>query len=137
MMEKKKVLFVCTNNSVRSQMAEAILNSFYGERYEAFSAGSAPTEVNPMTTSVLKEIGMDMSNHYSKGLDLYKDDKFDYVITVCDRAKESCPYFPNGKKRLHKSFRDPSLLKGSPEDIVEGFRKLRDEIKKWIEKKFK
>ena len=136
-MEKQKVIFVCTNNSVRSQMAEAILNYFYGDRYEAFSAGSAPSQVNPMTTLVLKEIGIDMSHHYSKGLDLYKDDKFDYVITVYDRAKESCPYFPKGKERLHKSFRDPSLLKGSPEDMIEGFREIRDEIKKWIERRFK
>jgi arsenate reductase (thioredoxin) len=118
-------------------MAEAILNNIYKDRYEAFSAGSAPTQVNPITKLVLQEIGIDISSQYSKGLDLYRNDKFDYVVTVCERAKESCPYFPNGKKQLHKSFCDPSLEKGTPGDIVEGFRKIRDEIKKWIEKKFK
>jgi arsenate reductase (thioredoxin) len=135
-MEKKKVIFICTHNSIRSQMAQAILNYFCGDRYEAFSAGSDPAGVNPITVSVLQEIGIDSSGHYSKGLDLYGNDKFDYVVTVCDRAKESCPYFPNGVKKLHKSFSDPSLLPGSPESIVAEFRKSRDEIRNWIEKEF-
>lgn len=133
---KKSVLFICTHNAVRSQMAEAFLNNIYGDRYTAFSAGSDPTQIDPIVTSVMGEIGIDTSNHQSKSLNIFKDSKLDYIITVCDQAYESCPYFPGGNLRIHKSFPDPSKLQGKHEDVVKEYRCIRDEIKKWIEMKF-
>jgi arsenate reductase (thioredoxin) len=133
---KKSVLFVCTHNAVRSQMAEALLNKIYGDRYTAFSAGSDPTQMDPLVVSVMREIGIDVRNYRSKGLDVFKDYSPDYVVTVCDQAKESCPYFPGGKLHLHKGFFDPSEFKGKSEDVINGYRRIRDEIKNWIEKEF-
>jgi len=131
--DKKKVLFVCTHNAARSQMAEGLLKARRGDQFEAFSAGTDPTGVSPFTVKVLSEIGIDIRDHRSKSLDEFSYQNFDYVITVCDRAKESCPLFLGGGKQLHKSFADPSALTGSDEDITNGFRKIRDEIKKWID----
>ena len=133
---KKRVLFVCTHNAVRSQMAEAFLNNIYGDRYSAFSAGSDPTNIDPMVIDVMKEIGIDVSGHQSKGLDDFYRYRFDYVATVCDQAQESCPYFPEGHVRIHKSFSDPSKFRGSSEDKIKECRHIRDEIKKWIEQEF-
>jgi len=131
-MNKKKVLFICTHNSCRSQMAEAIMNSIYGNKYKAFSAGIEKSIVNPYAVEVMKEIGIDLSKHYSKNIDVYKGETFDFVITVCDNAREICPFFP-GKKVIHKSFEDPSILNGDTEENLKNFRKTRDKIKKWIE----
>ena len=133
---KKSVLFVCTHNSVRSQMAEALLNKIYGDRYSAFSAGTDPTQIDPLVVSVMREIGIDVSNYRSKGLNVFQDYHFDYVVTVCDQANESCPYFPGGNLRIHKSFPDPSKFQGWYEDVIKEYRRIRDEIKKWIEKEF-
>jgi len=133
---KKSVLFVCTHNAVRSQMAEASLNNVYGDRFSAFSAGSDPTQIDPLVISVLSEIGIDASNHCSKGLNVFKDSKLDYVVTVCDKAQEACPYFPGGNLRIHKSFSDPSKFQGCHEDVINEYRRVRDEIKNWIEKEF-
>ena len=133
---KKSVLFVCTHNTVRSQMAEASLNNIYGDRYSAFSAGSDPTQIDPLVITVMKEVGIDVSSYKSKGLNVFQDYHFDYVVTVCDQANESCPYFPGGNLRIHKSFSDPSEIKGNPEDVINGYRHIRNEIKKWIEKEF-
>jgi len=130
---KKSVLFVCTHNAVRSQMAEALLNKIYGDRYTAFSAGSDPTQIDPLVISVMSEIGIDVTNYRSKGLTVFKDARFNCVVTVCDQAKESCPYFPGGNLHLHKGFPDPSEFKGQPEDVINGYRRIRDEIKDWIE----
>ncbi len=128
---KISVLFICTHNSCRSQMAEGFLNSMFGRRYKGFSAGLEKTRVNPYAVEVMKEIGIDLSRHSSKTLDEFSGEEFDIVVTVCDNAEENCPFFP-GKKVIHKSFKDPSKFEGSIEDTLEVFRKTRDEIKNWL-----
>jgi arsenate reductase len=130
-MDKEKVLFLCTNNSCRSQIAEGLINSILGTKYIAFSAGVNPTKVNSYAIEVMKEIGIDLSKQYSKSIDDFKGEKFDFVVTVCDNAKETCPFFP-GKKIIHKSFEDPAKFNGDIVDTLEIFRKTRDEIKAWI-----
>ena len=117
-------------------MAEAFLNKIYGDRYTAFSAGSDPTQIDPLVILVMNEVGIDISNCKSKNLNLFEDYNLDYVVTVCDQAKESCPYFPGGNVRKHKSFPDPSIFKGKVEDVIKEYRRIRDEIKEWIEKEF-
>jgi len=134
--KKKKVLFICTHNSARSQMAEGILRALYPERYEAYSAGTDPLEVNPHAVKVMEEIGIDISRHRAKSIQEFRDELFDYVVTVCDQAKESCPFFP-GRKVIHKSFPVPSLRTGTEDEIVEGFREVRDELILWITNAFK
>jgi len=129
---KKKVLFICTHNSARSQMAEGLLNALYGDRYKAYSAGIEPTKVNPYAVEAMAEIGIDLSRQRSKSIEEFRDKNLDYVITVCDRAKEVCPFFP-GEKILHKSFEDPSEFEGTEEEILEKTRSIRDEIKYWLE----
>lgn len=131
-MSKKKILFICTHNSARSQMAEGLIHEFYGDRYEAYSAGTEPGKLNPFTVGAMKEVGIDISSHYSKNISEFMDEKFDYVVTVCDQAKEACPFFPGGKM-IHKSFKDPAQAKGSEKEIMAAFRTSRDEIKKWLE----
>jgi arsenate reductase (thioredoxin) len=133
---KKRVLFVCTHNAARSQMAEGLLRAPYGELYEVFSAGTEHASVSPYAVKVMSEIGIDMGAHRSKSVQEFLGQQFDYVVTVCDQAKEACPYFPGGKKILHQSFADPSGLTGTEEEITEGFRRIRDEIKSWIENEF-
>ncbi len=128
---KKKVLFLCTHNSARSQMAEVLLRHYLGDYYEAHSAGTKPGKVNPYTVKVLEELGINTSALRSKSVEEFKCWEFDYVITVCDSAKEECPFFP-GKVVMHKSFPDPSSYKGSEEEKLNFFRKVRDEIKEWI-----
>ena len=128
---KISVLFICTHNSCRSHIAEGILNSMFGSRYKGFSAGLKKTQVNPYAVEVMKEIGIDLSMHSSKTLDKFSGEEFDIVVTVCDNARENCPFFP-GKKVIHKSFKDPSEFEGSIEDTLEVFRETRDEIKSWI-----
>ncbi|KYK21088.1 ArsC family transcriptional regulator [Thermoplasmatales archaeon SG8-52-4] len=130
-MDKKKVLFLCTNNSCRSQIAEGLLNSIYRDRFKAYSAGINPTKVNPYAVEVMKEIGIDLSKQYSKNIEEFKGKNFDFVVTVCDNAKEACPFFP-GEKIIHKSFEDPASFYGNIEDILDIFRKTRDNIKTWI-----
>jgi len=133
---KKSVLFVCTHNAVRSQIAEAFLNHIYGDRYSAFSAGSDPTQVDPLVVNVMKAIGIDVSSNQSKNLNVFQGMHFDYVVTVCDHTQESCPYFPEGNVRIHKSFPDPSKFQGSSDDKIKEFKRVRDEIKAWVEKEF-
>ena len=133
---KKKVLFICTHNSARSQMAEALLRVLYGERYEAYSAGTQPSKINPYAIKVMAEIGIDISKHCSKSIEELHNMKFDYVVTVCDHVKETCPFFPGGGKYFYKGFEDPSELKGEDIEIMIGFRRIRNEIKEWIEKTF-
>jgi arsenate reductase len=118
-------------------MAEAFLNNIYGDRYTAFSAGSDPSGIDPLVITVMRETGMDVSGHQSKSLNDFSGQEFDYVITVCDNAKESCPYFPGGTIHIHKSFSDPSNFKGSPDAAITEYRKVRDEIKNWLEKEFR
>jgi arsenate reductase (thioredoxin) len=133
---KKSVLFLCTHNAVRSQMAEALLNKIHGDRYTAFSAGSDPSGLDPLVTAVMSEIGIDAGNQQSKNLDVFKNSSFNIIVTVCDQAKESCPFFPGAGIRRHKSFADPSEFEGTYEDKISQYRLIRDEIKIWIEKEF-
>ncbi|MGC8819382.1 MAG: arsenate reductase ArsC [Athalassotoga sp.] len=132
---KKSVLFICTHNSARSQMAEGFLRSMYPDRYEVASAGTIASHVNPYAIEVMKEIGIDISNHRSKSIEEFKRMSFDYVITVCDKANETCPFFP-GKVHIHRNFEDPALAAGSDEEKLKVFRKVRDEIRAWIEENF-
>ena len=134
--EKQKVLFICTNNSARSQMAEGLLRTLYGDRYKAYSAGTQPTRVNPYAIRVMSEIDIDISNHRSKSIEEYRGSEFDYVVTVCDNAKESCPFFPSGKTYIHKGFNNPVEFKGEEDEIKAVFRKVRNEIKRWIKETF-
>lgn len=135
-MHKKKVLFLCTHNSARSQMAEGLLRTMYGNKYEAFSAGTEVTKVNPYVVKSMAEIGIDLSNHRSKHLNQFINDQFDFVVTVCDNAKEACPYFPNANNRIHKSFTDPSKFNGTEDEILIGIAKVREEIRLWIQETF-
>ena len=130
------MLFLCTHNSARSQIAEGLLNTIFSDSYEAYSAGVEPTIVSPYAVEVMKELGIDISDHRSKSIEEFRGKTFDYVVTVCDNAKEICPFFP-GKKVLHQSFSDPGDVDGSIEEILDNFRKIRDDIKKWVEKTFK
>ena len=133
---KVRVLFVCTHNSVRSQMAEGLLNALHGERCEARSAGTKPTRVSSHAVSAMKEIGIDISGRRSKSIEEFRDVPFDYVVTVCDSARESCPLFPEGGEHLHRGFTDPGNVIGDEEKRMAAFRRTRDEIKEWIERTF-
>jgi arsenate reductase len=133
---RKKVLFICTHNSARSQMAEGILNTLYGNQYDAYSAGTEPSNLNPYAVKVMAEIDIDISKNRSKSVEEFIDKEFDFIITVCDQAKEACPFFSGGKKYIHKSFEDPSKLKGTEDIILADVRKIRDQIKDWIEIQF-
>jgi arsenate reductase len=133
--KKENVLFLCTHNSARSQIAEGILNTFYANKYQAYSAGVQPSHVSSYAIETLRELGIDISDHRSKSINEFQGKNFDIVVTVCDNAKESCPFFP-GKKIIHKGFEDPASKDGSIDEIMDGFRKSRDEIKDWIIKNF-
>jgi arsenate reductase len=131
----KSVLFICMHNSARSQMAEAFLNKLCGDRYKAKSAGITPTQINPYVVKVMAEIGIDLSTRRSKSILEFQGKTFDFVVTVCDAAREACPFFP-GEKEIHKSFPDPSAFKGSEEEILRKVKIVRDEIKEWVESTF-
>ncbi len=133
--KKTRVLFLCTQNSARSQMAEGLLRSLYGSGYEVFSAGTQPAPVHPLAVQVMEEIGIDISAQSSKDVALFIDKEIDVVVTVCDRAKETCPFFPYGRRFLHQSFLDPAAAQGG-EERLEAFRRVRDEIRAWIEREF-
>jgi arsenate reductase len=125
---KQRVLFLCTHNSARSQMAEGLLRNMAGERFEVFSAGTEKTRVQPLAIDAMREIGIDISEHTSKTLEAFAGRTFDYVITVCDRANESCPVFPGATRRIHWSFDDPTAGTGSDEEKLRVFRTVRDAI---------
>ncbi|MEI7904511.1 MAG: arsenate reductase ArsC [Candidatus Firestonebacteria bacterium] len=135
-MSKKTVLILCTHNSARSQLAEGLLNVFHGTKFTAFSAGTKPSRVNPFAVKALAEIGIDISAHTSKHVKDFVGKPLDIVITVCDNAKEECPYFPGVKTVIHHSFKDPSAETGNDAAKLAVFRKTRDEIKEWLEKDF-
>jgi arsenate reductase len=130
--EKKRILFICTHNSARSQIAEGLVNSLYSEKYKAFSAGTEPTRINPFAIKVMAEIGIDISKQGSKSLEEFINQDLDWVITVCDNANENCPFFPGGKKRIHKGFKDPTAITGNDIEKLTAFRTARDEILGWI-----
>ncbi len=133
-MSKTKILFLCTHNSARSQMAEGLLRHLAGDRFEVYSAGTEATSVRPEAIAAMAELGVDISGQESETLDRYLGEPFDYVVTVCDDANEACPVFPGAKNRLHWSFRDPSRATGSEEEHLEVFREVRDEIRGCIER---
>jgi arsenate reductase len=136
MLEKTRVLFLCTGNSCRSQMAEGLLRHLWGHQIAAHSAGIESHGLNPLAVRVMREIGIDISRHASKTLADLGDEQFDYVITVCDHAHETCPVFSGRATRLHKPFDDPPKLAaqaGSEEDALPHYRRVRDEIKAYIE----
>ena len=130
---KKKILILCTGNSCRSQMAEGYFRNMVGDRLEVFSAGLAPSVVNPTAISVMKEDGVDISNQTSKNVDQFVGQQFDYIITVCDNAKEHCPNFPGKAERIHWSFEDPAEATGTDEEVFNVFRKVRNQIKEKID----
>ena len=131
----KTVLFLCTHNSARSQMAEAFLNNLCGDKYKAESAGTTPTGINPYVARVMLEVSIDLSTHRAKSIMEFQGRTFNYVVTVCDQAREQCPFFP-GEKQIHRNFPDPSSFTGTEEEILAKVRATRDEIKEWINKTF-
>lgn len=134
---KEKILFICEKNSARSQIAEAIINSLYGDRYEAYSAGIQPGEVNKHVIKVLKKYyGIDISKNKSKSINEYVGQIFDYVVSVCDPAKEACPLFRGGKKYIHKHFPEPIPDIYDEDEIIKLYKKLINEIKLWIDETF-
>ena len=145
--QKKKVLFLCTHNSARSQMAEGLLRAMHDEEFEAFSAGVAATSVDPRAVPVMKEIGIDISGQRSKTYQEYEGTIFDLAITVCDRAREACPIcstrlelpssWPRAREVMHRSFEDPASATGSEEEQLLAFRRVRGEIADWIGRTFK
>jgi arsenate reductase len=132
-MEKTKVLFLCTHNSARSQMAEGLLRYLAGDRFEVMSAGTEATHVRPLAIQAMDELGIDISGQVSKTLEGYLGKPFEYVITVCDDANEACPIFPGARRRLHWSFEDPAQATGTEEERLRVFRSVRNRIRERIE----
>ena len=128
MTERKRVLFLCTGNSARSQMAEGLLRHLGGDRFEVFSAGIEPGHLNPLAVEAMRDLGIDISNHWSKSVDEFIGEDFDYVITVCDKASEQCPIFPGNTDRIHWSFIDPAAAEGDEAARLAVFRRVRNEI---------
>lgn len=132
-MTKQRVLILCTGNSARSQMAEGLLRHDAGDRFEVESAGARPSRVRPEAIAVMNELGIDISGHRSKSVDEFRDQSFDYVLTVCDNAKESCPIYPGHANRLHHNFEDPAAVEGSEERRLAAFREVRDQIRQYFQ----
>ena len=132
MPDKKRILILCTGNSARSQMAEGLLRHDAGDRFEVFSAGTRPSRVRPEAIAVMRELGIDISGHRSKSVDEFAGQHFDYVLTVCDNAKESCPIFPAETVTFHPDFEDPAALQGSEDERLALFRRVRDEIQNYL-----
>ena len=131
-MNKQRVLFLCTHNSARSQMAEGFLRSLAADRFEVASAGTQATRVHPLAVRAMADVGIDLGEHTSKLVDELTEQPWDYVITVCDAANEACPVFPAKCSRLHWSFEDPSQATGSDEQRLTVFRRVRDQIERRI-----
>jgi len=125
----KRVLFICTKNSARSQMAEGLVNHNLAGKMQAFSAGTDPSAVHPMAVAVMKELGIDISHCRSKSIDEFAGEKCDYVITLCSQANEACPVFFGGTQRLHMGFEDPAAVVGSEDQKLAAFRRVRDQIR--------
>ncbi|QYZ79176.1 arsenate reductase ArsC [Methanofollis formosanus] len=132
---KEKVLFICTHNAARSQMAEGYMRARYGERYEVYSAGTAPAvEIDPRAVAVMAEIGVDLAGQETKALSVYFQQEMDTVVTVCEGG--ICPMFPWAKTVIHEEFPDPRAISGSEGEVLQGFRRVRDDIIKWIDGRF-
>ncbi len=127
-----KVLFLCTENACRSQMAEGLVNHYLAGKVKAFSAGVRPSRVNALAIQVMAELGIDISKQWSKSLEDLHDEKFDLVITVCDQVREQCPFFPGPTAKLHLGFPDPARASGSEEEILTAFRGVRDAMRDQI-----
>lgn len=136
MLEKTRILFICTHNAARSQMAEGLVSRVLKDSFEAKSAGTKPSHIHPMAIKAMAEVGIDISKQRSKHLNEFKGQEFDFVVTLCSDAEEICPFFP-GKEHIHQGFQDPGAVKGSEDDMLNAFRKARDEIRTWIEATFK
>jgi arsenate reductase len=132
MPDKKRVLILCTGNSARSQMAEGLLRNDAGDRFTVDSAGTKPSTVRPEAIAVMREAGIDITSHRSKHVDEFTGQDFDYVLTVCDNVKESCPVFFGKANRLHRSFDDPAAVEGSEEKRLAAFRGVRDELRTYL-----
>lgn len=128
----QRVLILCTRNSARSQMAEGLLRHLAGDRLQVYSAGTKPGAVRAEAIAVMKEAGIDISGQRSKHVDEFAGQPFDYVLTVCDNARESCPLYPAGTKRLHESFEDPASVTGSEEERIAAFRRVRDQLMSYL-----
>ncbi|HMA52876.1 MAG TPA: biotin/lipoyl-containing protein, partial [Acidobacteriota bacterium] len=120
----------------RSQMAEGLVNALYGDRFEAVSGGTTATRVHPAAIKAMAEIGIDISSHTSKSIDVFEGRRLDYVVMVCDDKSEDCPFFPGGKEQIHHAFDDPAACTGTDDEVLACFRKSRDEIRAWIEEMF-
>ena len=129
----KKILVLCTGNSCRSQIAEGYLRQFAGDKAIIYSAGIETHGVNPRAIATMKEDGIDISHHTSNNMEEYRDINFDFVITVCDNAKERCPFFPSNAKKFHHNFPDPAKATGTEEEILQEFRKVRQLIKNYCQ----
>jgi arsenate reductase len=134
--DKKSVLFICVHNAARSQMAEGFVNARYADRFRAVSGGTVATRVHPAAIKAMAEIGIDISGHRSKSIDEFMDQRFDYVVMVCDDSEADCPFFPGGKEYIHHAFEDPAACIGTDEQVLACFRRSRDEIRTWIETQF-
>ena len=130
-MSRRRVLILCTHNSARSQMAEGLLRAMADDRFEVASAGTEATRVHPLALRVMDERGVDLRGHASKTLDRFLHEPWDYVITVCDNAKENCPFFPSNAKKFHHNFSDPAKAVGTDEEVMAAFRSVRDSIKEF------
>lgn len=127
------ILVLCTGNSARSQMGEALFRHYLGDRFEIHSAGTRPSSVRPEAIAVMAELGIDISSHRSKPVDEFLGREFAYVVTVCDNARENCPYFPGNTRRVHWSFEDPAAVEGDEAVRLAAFRRIRDQIKARVE----
>ena len=136
-MGKKRVLVLCTGNSARSQMGEGLFRAEGGAGVDVFSAGTQPGSVRPEAITVMKEIGIDISGHRSKSVDEFAGQSFDYVVTVCDNARDNCPVFPADTERIHWSFEDPAAVEGGEEERLSAFRRIRDQIRERVKTFFR
>jgi arsenate reductase len=130
---KKKILFLCTHNAARSQMAEGFVNALHADRYQAYSAGSEPADVHPCAIEVMAEQGIDIASQRAKSVDEYDSASFDYVVTMCANAQENCPIFPGGVEYLHHAFVNPGSIPAPDYDRCASGRHVRDQIKEWLE----
>lgn len=136
MSDRKRILFICTANAARSQMAEGYLRAKYGDRYEAFSAGTRQSTISARAVTVMNEIGIDISRHRSKTLDALGHEPFDLAVTLCDKAHAVCPVVQNAERTIHQGFADPHLTPGNDDEILDGYRRVRDDITAWIDQEF-
>jgi arsenate reductase (thioredoxin) len=133
MSDKQRVLILCTGNSARSQMAEGLLRHDAGDRFDVESAGTRPSRVRPEAIAVMRELGIDISGHRSKSVAEFAGQQFDYTLTVCDNARETCPIYPGHANRLHHSFDDPVAVEGTDDQRLAAFRRVRDQIRGYLQ----